>query len=248
MTAPDSQSTNSMGNRAIIVLGMHRSGTSALAGTLEQAGLSLGKVMTHSFDNIKGSRENKRIQFLHEDLLNRAGGSWMKTDVDIKWQPVHKALRDSIVDSFAAESVWGFKDPRTLFTINGWREVLPTVDCVATFRHPFFVAASLNKRNNMAFNDALGIWNAYNSKLLSIFNQSGAFPLIEFKPHDADYQANLKSIIEVLGLNSSAVDFIDPQLAQSEMPDLNAEPLAKISLDIYNQLLTQSRSALQHAA
>jgi len=45
----------------LIILGMHRSGTSALAGSLEGAGLNLGPVSTHEVDNAKGNREDTRI-------------------------------------------------------------------------------------------------------------------------------------------------------------------------------------------
>jgi len=43
----------------ILILGMHRSGTSCLAGCLEEAGLYLGDVNLKAGFNKKGNRENR---------------------------------------------------------------------------------------------------------------------------------------------------------------------------------------------
>ena len=49
-------------NRTIAILGMHRSGTSALTGSLEQAGLYIGDTNHHADDNIRGNRDNDAAQ------------------------------------------------------------------------------------------------------------------------------------------------------------------------------------------
>ena len=56
-------------NLILAVLGMHRSGTSALIGSLQAAGLHLGKHNTWNAHNLKGNRENNDIVQLHEELL-----------------------------------------------------------------------------------------------------------------------------------------------------------------------------------
>ena len=55
--------------RVVAVLGMHRSGTSALAGSLEQHGLFLGRVSTSNPHNPKGNRESAEVRRLNEDVL-----------------------------------------------------------------------------------------------------------------------------------------------------------------------------------
>ena len=45
----------------VLVLGMHRSGTSCLAGSLQQAGLELGDVFTSNPFNKKGNREHRDV-------------------------------------------------------------------------------------------------------------------------------------------------------------------------------------------
>jgi len=73
---PAPQPPAAAGQRVIAILGMHRSGTSLLAGTLQECGLDLGDVITASPANEKGNRESWALMALHEDLLRKAGGSW----------------------------------------------------------------------------------------------------------------------------------------------------------------------------
>ena len=103
--------------RAMIVLGMHRSGTSMLAGTLEEAGLTLGDVVNQAPDNAKGHRENLAIMSMQEDLLQRNAGSWDNPPETVSWGRLHRAVRDLFISSFRSSKVWGFKDPRTLITL-----------------------------------------------------------------------------------------------------------------------------------
>jgi len=54
---------------------MHRSGTSVLTGTLAKSGLELGPTFSNLFDNRMGNQESPWIMDLHEDILQRNGGS-----------------------------------------------------------------------------------------------------------------------------------------------------------------------------
>lgn len=47
----------------VLILGMHRSGTSCLAGSLQEAGLYLGEVNTAAPHNAKGNRESRDCKF-----------------------------------------------------------------------------------------------------------------------------------------------------------------------------------------
>ena len=59
----------------VVVLGMHRSGTSCLAGSLEQQGLFLGEVNTSAPWNRRGNRERFDVMNLQGDILEASGGS-----------------------------------------------------------------------------------------------------------------------------------------------------------------------------
>lgn len=153
----------------IIVLGMHRSGTSCLAGTLEQAGLYLGEVNREALFNAKGNRENREIMDLNDVILSENGASWDNPPKSPPiWRRAHYKERDRILASYPDDRVIGFKDPRTLFTLGGWREALPGARLVATFRHPMAVAQSLSTRDRFSLERGLDLWFLYNRKLLDL--------------------------------------------------------------------------------
>jgi len=182
---------------------MHRSGTSMLIGTLQEAGVFLGRVYGDSIEyNRKGLLEPKAVLFMQEDLLKANGGSWSDPPETVEWQNLHKAVRDLFIESRAGQPVWGFKDPRTLFTLEGWLDALPALECVGIFRHPLEVAASLSGRNGFSMETGLALWKRYNQRLLRA-HERAAFPVVEFLSSPQELRAKLSALMEVLRLPHS---------------------------------------------
>ena len=165
--------------RVIAVLGMHRSGTSALTGSLQKQGLYLGRVSTQNVHNPKGNREATEIRVLNEDVLRSSGGAWDSPPREVSWEPEHEERARSLLAEHADHEVWGFKDPRTLFTLAGWLELVPDLERVGVFRHPGPVARSLGRRSGMDADDAFALWRAYNEALLEQLRRE-PFPLLCF--------------------------------------------------------------------
>ncbi|HRY14456.1 MAG TPA: glycosyltransferase, partial [Candidatus Competibacteraceae bacterium] len=186
-------------SQSVLILGMHRSGTSCLAGSLQEAGLYLGEVNTAAPHNAKGNRESRAIMALHDELLQANGGAWDAPPERVVWPADYRARRDAIIAAYPADQIWGFKDPRTLLTLEGWLEVLPAVRCVGTFRHPLAVAASLQARNGFSVEKSLVLWEAYNRLLLRYQRRFG-FPILCFDWPPARYQQCLRKITPRLGL------------------------------------------------
>jgi SAM-dependent methyltransferase len=184
---------------AILILGMHRSGTSCLAGSLQEAGLYLGEVNTAAPHNAKGNRESRAIMELHDDLLRANGGAWDAPPEPVVWPAEYQARRDAIIATYPTDQIWGFKDPRTLLTLEGWLEALPSVRFVGTFRHPLAVAASLQARNGFAVEHSLALWEAYNRLLLDYQRRFG-FPILCFDWLPEHYHQCLRKITPRLGL------------------------------------------------
>ena len=113
--------------RVICILGMHRSGTSCLMGSLQKAGLYLGKVSTWDLHNKQGNREHPDIFELHEDLLASNGGSWNNPPERVIWSEHHLDWGRRIIAGFSRSGNWGFKDPRTLLTLDGWKSLLDNI-------------------------------------------------------------------------------------------------------------------------
>src|SRR5580704_9217804 len=65
------------GSTALVVLGMHRSGTSALTGMLHHLGVALGEhLMPATQDNPRGYWEHSDIVAVHERLMAALGWAW----------------------------------------------------------------------------------------------------------------------------------------------------------------------------
>src|SRR5512146_569597 len=80
---------------AILVLGMHRSGTSAVARVLNLCGASLGgELLPAKEDNERGFWENRAILALHERFLAEVGSSWHDlAPLPADWQQSRAARR-----------------------------------------------------------------------------------------------------------------------------------------------------------
>ena len=229
------------GGRTIIVLGMHRSGTSALTGSLEQAGLALGPVIESAPDNVRGSRESRRLMALHDDVLARNGGSWREPVANPRWEPVHRELRDSVVEGFRGIPLWGFKDPRTLLVLQGWLSALPSAELVGIFRHPFLVADSLHRRDGMPHAEGLSLWSYYNRILLWYHERRGGFPLLEFSTSPGVFRDGLDALATSLGLDAERMRFFDETLRHVEPPELGSVAGAPQARALFDKLVDRAR-------
>jgi hypothetical protein len=214
--------------RALTVLGMHRSGTSMLIGTLEEAGVYLGDVIGDSIEyNRKGLLEPKAVLYMQEDLLNVNGGSWRNPPDKIEWKTLHLAVRDLFIESRAQHAVWGFKDPRTLFTVEGWQSVLPSLEKIGIFRHPLEVAASLLHRNKLSLEQGLDLWKKYNKRLLAL-HAADPFPVIEFRQSADHSRRELSRLLETLrlpkALQPSELTFFEEGIRQHAAADTQLPP------------------------
>ncbi len=155
----------------VLILGMHRSGTSAAARLVSLIGASLPRhLMDASGSNLAGHWEPKLLVELHDRFLFGARSAWND------WRPfVPEAalppqalehfrgeIRRTIVEEFAGERLFVLKDPRISRFAPFYLEVLAslgvTVKVVIILRHPMEVAASLEKRDEMPTSDALLLW------------------------------------------------------------------------------------------
>jgi len=155
---------------AIIVLGMHRSGTSALAGTLHHLGVELGqRLMGASPDNPRGYWEHRDVVAVNHRLMAELGRPWD----DIRplpsgWERSEAALRARrelgaiLLRDFAGTGCWGLKDPRLCRLLPLWIPLLAQLKVKPRFalalRHPLDVAASLAARDTLDTAHATLLW------------------------------------------------------------------------------------------
>lgn len=188
-------------NGPICVLGMHRSGTSCLAGSLESSGVDLGEVVNKSRNNLKGNKESKVLRRINEDVLAHSGGSWDALPKEVSWTRELEDRRDAHIAGFSDVSLWGFKDPRCLATLPFWRDSLDDMRFVATFRHPALVAHSLSNRPGLEPKTApVQLWIDYNQRLLRLC-ETETVHLVCFDWSEKEYLAGLERLNSVLGLD-----------------------------------------------
>lgn len=190
------KSSETPSDLVLTVVGMHRSGTSFLTGSLQQAGLELGKHSTWNPHNLKGNRENGDIVAFHDALLGARGFAWDNPPNDaIHWTDEEYSAARQLIASYDGAKRWGFKDPRALLAMEGWQRLLPDMRFVGIFRHPSAVADSLHARGGMPREQALGLWQAYNQRLLALHRRN-PFPVLCF---DEDEHTLHRKLDEVMG-------------------------------------------------
>ncbi len=185
----------------VFILGMHRSGTSCLAGALERCGLHMGNVRRTGRFNAKGYYELKEVEHIHDQILGLNRGAWHSPPRQVQVHPYHCGLLANIAEQLSIKRPCGIKDPRLLLFLDTWLEIAPRPHAlVGTFRHPISVSRSLAKRNNIPEADALDLWLRYN-QILVRRHQANPFPLIEFDLSDMEgYCKSIESIAYLLGL------------------------------------------------
>ena len=145
--------------RALLVLGMHRSGTSAVTGALRLAGVDLGTdLMSPAPDNPKGFWEHAGVVAIHDRLLHALGRGWNDPrPLPQGWlegaaaAEASAALEALLRAEFGGSPLWAVKDPRMCRLLPLWWPVLARMGvrpaALFVLRHPQEVAASLAARN-----------------------------------------------------------------------------------------------------
>ena len=169
MSAPAAPSS-----RGILVLGMHRSGTSAVTRVLNLLGVQLGARILPPVpgDNDGGFWEHRDAFDVDERLLAGLGRSWHDArELPAGWLESQAAshaeaeIARLVRDEFAGAPLWAVKDPRMCRLAPIWLRALAAngVEPLALFvvRHPAEVAASLRARNGWAPAHSLLLWTLH---------------------------------------------------------------------------------------
>ncbi len=156
--------------RAVVVLGMHRSGTSALTRVVSLLGADLpSNLMAADSTNEGGFFESTDLMFIHDDLLESAGSDWQDWrafNPDWYASPAAPAFKERVLDvlrhDYPDSQFFVIKDPRICRFFPFWRDVLeefgasPAV--AIPVRNPLEVMASLRRRNGFSVSKAALMW------------------------------------------------------------------------------------------
>ena len=139
-------------SQPVMVMGMHRSGTSLMTQLLHRAGVYAGSTCDHippASDNPEGFWELRSLVELNKIILFLAGGNWSKPPAEEDVLSVSVGPRARHVFSyFDGVPTWVIKDPRLCLTLPVLQEALPdSLKIIRMYRNPASIAKSLQKRN-----------------------------------------------------------------------------------------------------
>lgn len=231
----------------VLILGMHRSGTSALAGSLERAGLHLGPVNQRAAFNKRGNREHEAIRKIHDAVLAHHGFAWdAPPRACVSWPEAHIENLQELTSSLETEENWGVKDPRTVWCLEGWRRLFKP-RFVISYRHPSAVTKSLQNRAKawglrMSDEKAHALWTAYNSAILRETRETNC-EIIRFDVPADEYLISLRRVADTLGLDCEKVtEFFSDDLRNVEPPV--DEEVPHISRPVWDELQMRASSKL----
>ena len=201
-----------MNQDCIFVLGVHRSGTSALMGTLNSLGVEIGTdLLPPSEDNPKGFYENNFVHEINEKILTALNSSWDDLftlphnwwNQDYLFNDYQNEVTDFVKSQFSNTNIFGIKDPRLCRLLPFWKkvfdELLIKTHCVISLRNPFEVANSLVKRNGFSIEKSLLLW-MINMMEADLYTKDIPRVFISFESLIKDPEIAVKHLLDTLNI------------------------------------------------
>ena len=250
-------------SQALIITGMHRSGTSFVAELFKSAGLHIGeRLFPGDAGNPRGYFEDEDILALQRSMLAKACQAdavgwpdWGWTDAETldegTWANDEPAMR-ALAEQRKGPKIWGWKDPRTTLLLEQWLHVLPEARFLFIVREPWKVAASIQRLPAEIFRarPEIGarIWLFYNRRLLAFAKKHSErcvimpMPWLANTPHSVLTHAITK--LEVEGLRFDAArsrEILDGRKQDAQSSDAEHERTFRLeyrdSVVLWQQLL-----------
>jgi hypothetical protein len=209
------ESCPALSRATVMIFGMHRSGTSVIAGMLEDQGFATGAGPEHDIGgNPQGVRENQQLVRLNDEILALNRASWKVPPADrVCFTNSQLRRRNKLL---VPNGPCVLKDPRTLLLSELWYHSKMSV--IGVIRNPLAVSSSLRRRDpRLEHAQCLALWEAYNVRLLALLAER-PFPVIEFGGAQS-LDTQVTAALAFYGLRSDQpFRFFDP-LAVHGTPD-----------------------------
>jgi len=246
-----------------VVLGVPRSGTSAIARGLKALGIDFGNDFVPSSQqwNPTGFWEDREItDNINCGVLYALNYAWDSVSIiertcqhDKKLSALQNAARQVLEKRMQTTQSWGFKDPRTAKIIVFWQTVFASMNLnenyIITLRNPLSVAHSYHKLRHFDLETGLLLWLMHlvpaidethdKKRLIVSYEQLMQAPQLELQRMQKAFDLSDTVPDEI---KKYADGFLDPTLRhyQYTMADLCAHPAAKVvplSITVYQLLL-----------
>jgi hypothetical protein len=157
--------------RCLYVIGMHRSGTSAVTGLITMLGLrgpAENDLIHPGPGNKRGTKESRTLTDFNESILVSLGGGWSAPPLlEPHWEKApavvdRRARATKLMAATFGSQPFVWKDPRNCLLLPFWRtEIAPPDAAVFVYRNPLEVARSLQARNGFPITHGLALWERY---------------------------------------------------------------------------------------
>ncbi len=176
-----------MSKELVVVLGMHRSGTSVLTKGIAELGYLVDETMEATEDNAKGYFENKDLVGLNDEILDELKLEWSTCDLIIlnrcqTFLPIiiekyEKRAIELLENLFLKSEKCVVKDPRISILMPFWEYIFNKINIkynyVLALRNPLEVSNSFVSRKNGSIDEGLKVWTYYNALILkNLFKQT----------------------------------------------------------------------------
>lgn len=198
----------------VIVMGMHRSGTSMTAGILRQMGVNLGDdLISADSNNRAGYFESNEIVRNNAKILHSLDRRWTGPkgtleinldflDSEIKAQTRHN-IKQEIRKLSNSGEVWGIKDPRISRLLPFWHEILNDLDVRVLFilcvRHPLEVAESIARRDGLPQHQGQLLWLKHNEDAM-VNSKTENMHVVIFNRWFTDFDSQVVQLNRMLNL------------------------------------------------
>ncbi len=213
-------------NQLVVVLGMHRSGTSLVTSLVEATGFSCGKYpMKPSQDNPNGYWEDELIVDINNKLLSSLGYHWYSLvwlDLSsLKQSAIYEELHNIAIkylnELFDGNKKIAIKDPRMCILLPFWLDVFSEIDAEIKFvlvkRNFFSTARSLVKRDQFDFEYVSQLIYLHWASIVQFLPKSYKSILIQYEEVRRNEIEIRESLISFLG----AVSHVRNVLFESEL-------------------------------
>ena len=239
--------------KAVIITGMHRSGTSALSGALAQMGVDFGKRLTSpSRHNPKGYFEHPEIVTLHDSLLQALGSRWDDyLALPSGWaeNEITREIRSSLIAilkrDFGGARLFGVKDPRFCRLMPLWFPIFESLPAephfVLTVRHPWEVAKSLARRNGLKPSKTFLLWLDHTLQAERATRGYKrvfvAFDEVLDNPTDVMTRLERDLAIHPLGrVQASFQNSLEPSLRHHRLDQSQEEEVPSLVIEVYDAI------------
>ncbi|MBA2538043.1 MAG: hypothetical protein H0V17_00285 [Deltaproteobacteria bacterium] len=225
---------------AIVVLGMHRSGTSCLAGMLAAAGLASAGEVVRNWDNARGHHEMLDAIRLDEAVLAHSGGHWLSPPATVRWTDAHAEARDQLLRARIDGRPALIKDPRALLVLPFWRASSVAFRAVGIVRHPLAAARSLEAWRETPLASGIALWLAHN-RVLEADRARHHYALVDFDAPAREMIDAVRAAFPDAGEAALAAAY-EAQLVHHDADDAPEVPGLDDARALHARLLEPSRT------